>query len=235
MSNFVKQLVNTSSNMQAKDLMTDNIVILKTSDSAATALSLMEELRVSHLPIVNNEVFLGLISDNDIFEINDMEVPIGNHNLSLIRPYVFANNHIFDVIRLVAEQSLTLVPVLDDKENYLGCITLARLVNNFVQITSVNHPGGIIVLEVTAHDYTLSQIAGIVESNDAKVLCSYLTTFEDSNKLEVTIKVNKIDIGGIIQTFNRYDYIIKGFYGEESRYGDLLDDRFQSLMKWLDV
>ncbi len=221
--------------MQAKDLLTDNIVTLKTSDKAETALSLMEELRVSHLPIVNNEVFLGLISDDDIYEINDMELPIGNHTLSLNKPYVHLNHHIFDVIRLVAEQSLTLVPVLDNKSNYLGCITLETLVDNFVKITSVNHPGGIIVLEVNTHAYSLSQIAGIVEANDAKVLCSYLSTFEDSNKLEVTIKVNKIDISGIIQTFNRYDYIIKGFYSEESRYGDLLDDRFQSLMNWLNI
>ena len=221
--------------MQAKELMTDNISTLKTSDTAETALSIMNELKVSHLPIVNNEIFLGLISEDDIFEIGSNESPIGDHNLSIAKPYVLFSNHIFDVIRIVAEHSLSLVPVLDDNDNYLGCITLQSLVENFVNMASVNHPGGIVILEVSVHDYSLSQIAQIVESNDAKVLSSYLTTFEDSNKLEVTIKVNKIDISAIIQTFNRYDYIIKWFYSEESRYDDLLDDRFQSLMKYLNM
>ena len=221
--------------MQAKNLMTDNISTLKTSDSAETALSIMNELKVSHLPIVNNEVFLGLISEDDIFDIGTQDNPIGDHNLSLIKPHVLYNSHVFDVIRIVAEQSLSLVPVLDERDNYLGCITVQNLVKQFVKMTSVNHPGGIVVLEVSVHDYSLSQIAQIVESNDAKVLSSYLTAFEDSNKLEVTIKVNKIDISGIIQTLNRYDYIIKWFYSEESRYDDLIDDRFQSLMKYLNT
>ncbi len=221
--------------MKAKDIMTDNITTLKTSDNAKSALSIMEELKVSHLPIVNNEVFLGLISENDILDINDMKAPIGNHHLSLSKPNVLFSNQIFDVVRLVAEHSLTLVPVVDDKNNYLGCITLERLTKSFAKISSVGQPGGIIVVEVNAHDYSLSQISQIVESNDAKVLCSYLSAHEDSNKFDVTIKVNKIDISGIIQTFNRYDYIIKWYFSEESRYDDLLDSRYQSLMKYLDI
>ncbi|MFW5793397.1 MAG: CBS domain-containing protein [Bacteroidota bacterium] len=221
--------------MLAKDLISDNITTLKTSDSAKTALSLMEELRVYHLPIVNNELFLGLISEDDIYEFNKLEEPIGSHNLSLTKPYVIVSQHIFDVIRIVHEHSLSLVPVLGHKNEYLGCITLPDLVKKFVNITSVNHPGGIIILEINTHDYSLSEISRIVESNDAKVLSSYLTSYEDTNKLEVTIKVNKIDISGIIQTFNRYDYIIKSFYSEENRYDDLLDDRFQSLLRYLDI
>lgn len=221
--------------MLAKDLVSDSITTLKTSDSAELALSIMDELKVAHLPIVNNETFLGLISEDDIFEINKLDEPIGSYNLSHTGAYVVVSQHIFDVIRLANELELTLVPVIDTKKNYLGCITLQDLVRHFVNITSINHPGGIIVLEVNTNDYSLSEIGRIVESNDAKILSSYLSSFNDSSKLEVTIKVNKIDIAGIIQTFNRYDYIIKSFFSEENRYDDLLDDRFNSLMRYLDI
>ena len=221
--------------MLAKHLINDSIMSLRTSDTAVTALSWMEDLRVSHLPIVNNKNFLGLISETDIYDLNKPDEPLGNHKLSLIRPYILHNQHFYDAVRLVSEQKLTLVPVLDDENNYLGCITLFGLTEKFANITSVNNPGGIIVLQVNSIDYSLSEIARIVESNDAKILSSYITSFDDSTKFEVTIKVNKIDISAIIQTFNRFDYIITASFSEESNLDDLFIDRYKSLMNYLNL
>lgn len=221
--------------MLAKDLLSDAVIPLKTSDEAVNALAWMDELRVSHMPIVNTETFLGLISESDILSMNALDEPLGSHKLSLHRPYVFASQHFYDVIRVVADQKLTLLPVLDAKENYLGCITLNRIVAEMANISSVQQPGGIIVLEVNDHDYSLSEISRIVESNDAKVLSSYVNTFPDSTRLEITIKVNKIDVSPIIQTFNRYNYLILASFSEESKFDELLNDRFESLMNYLNI
>lgn len=221
--------------MLAKDLISDLILPLRTSDTAATALSWMEELRVSHLPIVNNEVFLGLISDSDIYSINEPDTPLGNHQLSLTRPYVSAFQHIFEVIRSISSQKLTLVPVLDEHNNYLGCITLARIIDAMAELAAVTQPGGIVVLELNAIDYSLHEISRIVESNDTRILSCYTRSTPDSNKMEVTLKLNKIDLSRVIQTFNRYDYIITASYSEENDYDDLLRDRFESLMSYLNI
>ena len=221
--------------MLAKNLINDSIIPLRTSDTAITALSWMEDLRVSHLPIVNNKNFLGLISDIDIYDLNKPDEPLGNHKLSLIRPYLLYDQHFYDAIKLVSEQKLTLVPVLDNNNNYLGCVTLFGLVEKFANITSVNEPGSILVIQVNSMDYSLSEISRIVESNDAKVLSSYISSRDDSTKFEVTIKVNKIDISSIIQTFNRFDYIITASFTEESNMVDLINDRYESLMKYLNI
>jgi acetoin utilization protein AcuB len=221
--------------MLAKDLISDAVIPLKTSDPATIALGWMDDLRVSHLPIVNNEKFLGLVSDADIYDVNTPDEPLGSHSLSLIRPYVLCHQHLYDVLRVVASQNLTLVPVLDDKGNYMGCITLARIAQSLADIASLQQPGGVLVLEVNNHDYALSEIARIVESNDAKVLSSYITSHPDTTRLEVTIKVNKIDLSPIIQTFNRYNYNIIASYSEESLFGDLIHDRFESLMNYLNI
>jgi acetoin utilization protein AcuB len=221
--------------MLAKDLLSDSVIPLKTSDEAVNALAWMDELRVAHMPIVNNEKFLGLISESDILSLNAIDEPLGNHKLSLSRPYVFYYQHFYDVIRLVASQKLSLVPVLDANENYIGCITLSRIVEEMANISSVQQPGGIIVLEVNDHDYSLSEIARIVESNDAKVLSAYVNSFPESTRLEITVKVNKIDLSPIIQTFNRYNYTILASFSEESKFDELLNDRFESLMNYLNI
>ena len=221
--------------MLANELISDVILPLRTSDTGNTALSWMDELRVSHLPIVNNEAFLGLISEKDIYSMNDMDEPLGNYPLSLIRPYVIYNQHLFEIIRVLASMKLTLVPVLDEHDNYLGCISQTRMLEEIIETGSINQPGGIIVLGMNVIDYSLHEIARIVESNDAKILNCATRSYSESTKIEVTLKLNKIDVSAIIQTFNRFDYHIIASFSEENNYDDLLRERFGSLMNYLNI
>jgi len=195
--------------MLAKDLISEVVPSLKTSDPGQTALNWMEIFRISHLPIVNNMDFLGLISDTDIYDMNQPEEPIGNHTLTLFKPYVTTEQHLFEVIGLAARLKLTVVPVLDEKLHYKGVITTTDLVRYLAGISSMDQQGGIIVLELTERDYSLSQIAQIVESNNVRVLSMYLTSPPDSIRLEVTIKVNTNDLVSVIRTFERYNYDVK--------------------------
>jgi len=220
--------------MIAKDLISDTVMPLQTSDTGITALNWMEEFKVSHLPIVNNNDFLGLISEKDIYELNHYEEPLGNHALSLINPYVYESQHVYEVIRQVHEQKLTLIPVINEKNHYVGSITLQCLTKYFARLAAVDNPGGIIVLEMGIRDFTLSEIARIVESNDALILSLYVMTLPDSMKMQVTIKVNRMDIASLISTFNRYNYTIKASFFETD-YDQTLHDRYDSLMRFLDI
>jgi CBS domain-containing protein len=221
--------------MLAGELITEPVVPLKTSDTGSVALSIMDENRVSHLPIVNNQEFLGVIADSDIYNQNTYDEPVGNHKLSLSGAYVKEDQHMYEVIQTFARLKVSLVPVLDAKNNYLGVITLSNLVNHLAQITSIDLQGGIIILEINEKDYSLSEISGIVESNDAKLLSLYITSFPDSTRLEVTLKINRMDIGPILQTFTRYNYTIKASWSNRDSYYEGILERFDSLMNYLNV
>jgi CBS domain-containing protein len=220
--------------MIARQLITDIITPLKPSETGETALGIMDELRVSQLPIADEEEFLGLISDTDILTFNNFAETVGNHPLALSNAYVLENQHIYDVIRIIDAMKLTLVPVLDEKKHYLGSITLTGLSHHLSGLMNLNNPGGIIILELNDKDYLLTEIAQIVESNDAKVLGMYITTFPDSTRMEVTLKINKIDVGPILQTFMRYNYIIKASFSEDT-YTESLKERYNELMNYLNI
>ncbi len=220
--------------MIAKNIITDNITPLKTSDTGEFALRMMDDFKVSHLPIVNNIDFLGLISDSDIYSMNNFEQALGNHKLSLQRPFVTEYQHFYEVVKIVSELKLSLIPVLDNKNKYLGVISLQDLTQHFTKIASLQNPGGIIVLEINNQDYSLSQIAQIVESNDAKILSLYVSSHPDSTKMEVTLKINKIDIAAVLQTFNRYNYVVKETYSEKTNV-EGLKERYDSFMRYLNV
>jgi acetoin utilization protein AcuB len=221
--------------MVAKDLISEVIPSLKTSDLGQTALNWMEIFRVSHLPIVNNQDFLGLISDSDIYDMNQPEEPIGNHSLKLFKPYVDAEQHIFEVIGLASRLKLSIVPVLDNKNHFLGVITTSDLIRHIAGISAIDQPGGIIVLELVARDYSLSQIAQIVEGNNVKVLSMYITSPPESTKLEVTLKVNSGDLSSVIRTFERYNYEVKTWVSDNDSMDRFYNERFDMLMKYLNI
>lgn len=221
--------------MLAKDLISDEIPALRTSDTAAEALNWMEVFRISHLPIVNNEEFLGLISDADIYDVNNPDEPIGNHRLSLLRPYVRHDQHIYELMDVAASSKLTIVPVLDYHNKYLGVVQVTDLLHYFSKLSAIEKPGGIIVLEVPESDYSMTEISQIVESNNAKILSMYIYTTEDTTKLEVTLKINLTDVTAIVQTFNRYEYNIKASFMEFDEQDDLYNERFDLFMRYLNI
>ena len=221
--------------MIAINLITDLITPLKTSDKGIDALGMMEEYKVSHLPIVNNVDFLGLISESDIYSINNPEEPIGNYKLSHSMIFVKKYQHIFDVFKVLGMYELSLVPVLDDKNKYLGSITIDTISRRISNASFISSPGGIIVLEININNYSLSEISQIIESNNAKIMGMFINNIPDSTKLEVSLKVNKMDIESILQTFNRYDYFIKASYSEQESVFEDLNERYSSFMNYLDM
>ncbi|MCX6333478.1 MAG: CBS domain-containing protein [Bacteroidia bacterium] len=221
--------------MVANDLISEIIPSLKTSDTGQTALNWMEIFRISHLPIVNNQDFLGLISDTDIYDMNQPEEPIGNHELTLFKPFVTDEQHLFEVIGLAARLKLSVVPVLDNHNHYKGVITTNDLIKHIAGISSMDQPGGIIVLEMVERDYSLTQIAQIVESNNIRVLSMYITSPKDSTRLEVTLKVSTTDLLALIKTFERYNYEVKTWVTTNDSIDRFYSERFDLLMKYLNM
>jgi acetoin utilization protein AcuB len=220
--------------MFAAELIADAIPPVHTSDTVQKVLDRMVEFRVRHLPIVNEEQFLGLLAESDIQPEVDHQTPVGALGLSLVNPYVREDQHIYDVIRLFYEQQLTVVPVLDIKKNYLGLIPINRMNEYFAAITSVSQPGGIIVLDINNKNNSLAHMAQIVESDNAQILSSYVRTFPDSTRMEVTLKVNKQDLSNILATFLRYEYDVKATFNH-NEHDDGAMDRYASLMNYLNL
>ncbi len=220
--------------MIARELISNDLPLVKTSYTGLKTLNLMDEFRVSHLPIVNNVEFLGLISDADIYDLSLFDEPIGNHELKLIRPFVRAEQHIYEVIKMVGSMDLTIVPVLDNDNNYIGSITLHDLAQQFSKIIATTDLLSVLVLEVNTSNYSLSEIAYIVEANGAKVVSAYLSSNPDSTKMEVTLNINRQDLSAIMQSFYRKNYTVVASF-HQSEFGDDMKKRYDALMKYLNI
>jgi acetoin utilization protein AcuB len=221
--------------MIAQDLISEVVPPLRLTDNGQNALNWMEIFRISHLPVVDGKRLVGVISDKIIYDLNIVDKPLGEYSEHLLSPHIHTNQHIYEVFSVISVLKLSAVPVLDLHHEYCGLITVFDLAQKFSDLVAVKEPGGVIVLELSPIDYSLSQIAQIVEGNDAKIMSFYVSQQTESNLMAITLKINVVDLSAIIQTFVRYDYNIKAVYMDDSIIQNLYDDRFDQLMKYMNI
>jgi len=220
--------------MRAEELISEIIPPLKFSETGEKALNWMNEFRVSHLPVVAKNEYIGLISENDIYDMPDPKMKLKDYFTNLPKPFIYSDRHVYEIMKMIADLKITVVPILDENNEYVGCTDLLYLMSQITAINSIKEVGGILVLEMNEHDYTMTQIARIVEENNAKILSSYITSLPDSTQIEVTLKINTTDLDRIIQTFNRYDYTVKASY-QKGRLQEDLKKRYDELINFLNM
>jgi predicted transcriptional regulator len=220
--------------MRAGDLISDEVPTLDGTDNALFAMQLLDEYKMTHLPVVSGNIFLGLISESAVLEIENPEEPLAKARKYLQQIFVKADQHAYDIVKVAAQFKLSAVPILDEDQNYTGVVSIYCLIRELANFAAMKEPGGIIVLEINRNDYSLSEVAQIVESNDASILSANLTSRPDSTNMELTLKINRDNMDGIIQTFNRYDYKIYASF-HQSSYDDMLQDRYDELMRYLKI
>ena len=219
--------------MLIADLITHDIPSLKSSDTVEQALLWMEEFKITHLPVLHHKKLTGLVSETELLDA-DPQTKIADNHFTYIKPQIHQTQHAFDALKMMSGLHLTLIPILDERENYLGNITQKSVLDRLAGLSAVMEQGGIIELELNKNDYSLTQIASIVEGNDAKILSCYVSSLPDSTKILVTLKLNKEDLSRVLQTFYRYSYEVKASY-HQAAYEDDLKNRFNEFIKYLDV
>jgi len=220
--------------MLAKDLISDEIRPLQIGDTAISALHWMDEFRTAYLPVVDGQQYMGILGEDAIFSLGNFEESLNEIPLIKAGTSVLQNQHIYEVIRIASLQKLSLVPVVDETGNYIGAVTQQKMIDFMAGMTGVENPGGIIIIESGQNDYYLSEISKIVESEEARVISAHVSSPSGSSQVEVTLKLNRMDIQQIVQSLDRHGFKIKASYFETDYYEDL-HDRYNSLMNFLNI
>lgn len=219
--------------MIAKELISNSILPLLPDDTAEQALSMMSVYRVKHLPVVKDEILLGIISEEQASS-TDLSTFIRDVKISNTYTFVSASDHVFEILSRLADNNLTVVPVVDNNEKFLGLISQEDLIKYYANTFSFTEPGSIIVIETSRRGYVLSEIARVVELENASIISSFITSSKVSEVTLLTIKINQQEISSIIAALERYDYKVKATFSEDE-YIDDLKDRYDQLMNYLNV
>lgn len=221
--------------MIAREVITDTLPPVKSTDSASLALNWMNEFKISQLPIVDGGKYAGLITEDDVLDAADPSASVGMIRYSgWDSAYIYQGQHIYDAFDIMSNLRLEILPVVDEENAYLGVITLRDLVRYLDGLFAVREPGGILVLSLSQRDYMLSEIARIAESENAKILSLYLAQVPDSPDLILTLKLNVEDLSRVIASFDRFEYKILQTYHRIDNSEDF-EHNLEALMKYLDM
>ena len=220
--------------MKAIELIQNDIPPVRINETIEKALNWMDEFKLNHIPVVNETEYVGLLSDDMVYDYNHLKDPISNINFLGKQQSILENAHFFQVMSLISSYKLSVVPVCDEQRNYKGSISTKKLINVFSKQSGFNSSGAVITLLVNDFDYQLSQIAQIIESNDAKILSLYSENLESNNQFKLTIKISDGKLGAVLQTFSRYDYTVQDVFSDDE-INNQSKQRYDHLMKYLNV
>jgi len=194
----------------------------------------MEENNLTQLPLIAEDKYMALVQENDVMDWEAPESPLSKAGFLNYRPAVFANGHPYEALRVAHQQNLSVVPVVDNENTYLGAITRDALLRYITENSGVDNPGGIIVIELDPRDYSLAEIARICEGEETIIISTQLTTNKATGKIEVTLKTNRTDLQGLVSSFERHNYHVLQVYGEQRHYEEMLD-RYKLLMNYINM
>ncbi len=215
------------------ELINNNIPRLKLQDTAGKALQLINDFRVTHLPVVADDKYLGLISEEDLQDAEG-KMPIELMQENFINASVYENEHFLTAVTCSNQHDTTVVPVINEEMELVGVITSPDLLKALGNFAGTNEIGGIIVLEMERSQFAISEISRIVESNDATILHLNTTVHPETGMLTVTINANKKEIAAIVATFERYDYDVIYYFGNEN-FENEIHSNYRHLMNYLDI
>ena len=220
--------------MLNKEIISLTIPPLHLNDSVIKAQDLMNDFRIAHLPVIEKGKLVGLVSEDSLLNAIDDEAPLTQLQQEFSKIAVRAGTHFIEAIQFVNEYNLTVIPVVENESDYVGAITATDLLKQVGKIMGANNPGAVIVLEMEKISFSFSEISKLVETNDAQI--TQLNTYWDahSSTFYVTLKINRLEISDIIATFQRYEYKVKYYFGEEL-YENELRSNYDHLMNYLSI
>lgn len=220
--------------MLTRELLSQTLPSLHLTDKVYQALQLMNDNQVAHLPIVEADKFVGLISEDDLLQAENDNDTLDVLQQSFAALSVKENEHFLKAVQMAADNGLSVVPVISEENELVGTVSYNDLLKHASGFMSLNEPGGLIVLEMESNQYSFNEISKLVETNDAQITQLNTSNDAESGMMQVTIRVNKPEISDIIATFQRYEYNIKYFFGEE-QYANELRSNYDNLMNYLKI
>jgi acetoin utilization protein AcuB len=218
---IVSQLINTS------------FPSLNISDKPSFALQLMDDYDVLHLPVLSEDKFVGLVSKDDMLDAMDADLHLSNPDL-LKKVFIGQDEHFLAALKLIAEHELSILPVISSQMELMGIILTKAFLKGMSTFLGNDDKGAVIVLETDKRNFSFGELSRLVETNDAYITQLNTYTEASTGLVVITIKINKIEVSDIVATFQRYDYVVRHFYGEEE-YANELKENYQHLLSYLNM
>ena len=220
--------------MLTREIQSQSLPYLHLNDKVYLALQWMNDNHITHLPVVEGDKYIGTISEEDLMLADNDHAEIKTLKQALANISVKGEEHFLKAVQIAGENGLSVLPVVEEDDEITGVVTYNDLLKYAAELMNLNEPGGLIVLEMDSNQYSFNEISKLVETNDAQITQLNTTTNPETGVMMVTIRINKSEISDIVATFQRYEYNVKYYFGDEL-YENELRFNYNNLMNYLKI
>ena len=213
----------------------DNIFpLLKLKDSVELTLQLMNDHKTTHLPVVSEEHFLGLISEEDLADEENKSTTLDVYQANFITAAINEKFHFLKAASVYNLYHTNVIPVVNENNELTGTISSKALITEMGNFCGSSEFGAVVVLDIERSRFAISEINSIIESDGATIMHLNISPHPVPDLIEVTIQINKKEIATIIATFERYAYAVSYYSGEEL-FENELNINYNNLMNYLTI
>lgn len=219
--------------MLASQILHTGFPVIHLNDKVSLALQLMDEYDVQHLCVMNEDHYIGLVAKSDLLDVDESGIIVSIEEY-LLPLSIKGEEHFLVALKMASEREISLIPVVNEQLELLGVITTAALLHQLSRFLGNEEKGGLIVLEISKRNYSFGEISRLVETNDALITQCNTFTEPETGLVIITLRINKIEVSAIVATFQRYEYHVRYYFGEEA-YINELKDNYNHLLAYLNV
>ena len=214
-------------------LLESTMITVDLHDTVSHAMEMMDEARIEHIPVLDGLQYLGMVAFD---ELEDAEPTVEVISLQhrFIKPLVRTGDHFLQALRVRTKFYIDQVPVVNEHNEWEGVIGMAKMLDQISLLSGVSESGSMIVLEVARHDYAPGEINRLVESNDAMIMQLNSIQDQHTGMIQVVLRINKEEVSDVVATFQRHEYNVLYYYGDES-YDNSLQNNLDHLMNYLNL
>lgn len=204
----------------------------KSNQTVEHALSLAQEFNLSHIPVFEGLSFVGNLS-KEVLEDNDSEMKLSELKEFYEFFYMTSNGSLLEAVQNFHTYTTNLMVVLSTELQYTGLLMIDDVISALSVMPFIAEPGSIMIVEVSQKQYSISEIAKIAESNNARIIGLFVLSYQH-DMIRIAIKLIADNLSSVDETFERFNYtVLHKFFNDEKE--DMMKDRFEMLMKYLDI
>lgn len=214
-------------------MLESSMITVDLHDTVSHAMELMDEAKIEHIPVLDGLQYLGMVAFDEL-EDTDPHAEVISIQHRFIKPLVRTGDHFLQALRVRSKFHIDQVPVVNENNEWEGVIGTIKMLDQISLLSGVSASGSMIVLEMPGHDYAPGEINRLVESNDAMILQLNSIQDQHTGMMQVVLRINKEEISDVVATFQRHEYQVIYYYGDES-YDNSLQKNLDHLMNYLNL
>jgi acetoin utilization protein AcuB len=183
--------------MIVEEIMKTELITLSKDHTIEDACRLMEDKRIRHLPIIDeNQLLVGLVTDRDIRDampsrfLCDSAPKILNNSLESLMTTDLITCHPLDFVEEIAalfyEHSIGCLPIVNDQK-LVGIVTETDLLHTLIALTGAHQPGSQIEVKVANKGGMLNSVASIISARKANISSVLVYPYQKDDRYKILV------------------------------------------------